>query len=136
MENHITLSRMHTPVEFWGSLLLVLFLLFLAVNAFFQPIAAASGFGVPLVDALDAFYLLVKSDRDLGSALALSALLWLGHRRALGLAVAGLSIEPIMDACLVSADSRGSVTYALAIHGSAALYAVFLSWRLLRRSHS
>lgn len=134
MENHITLSRKHAPLEFWGSLLLVLFLLFLAANTLYQPIAAASGFGVPLVDARDAFYLLVKSDRDLGSALALCALLWLSHRRAMGLAVAGMSIEPIMDACLVSTDPRGSLTYALAIHGSAALYTVFLSWRLLRRS--
>lgn len=116
------------------SLLLVAFLLLLAVRGLWVPVDAASGFGIPLADSLDAFYLRVKADRDLGSALAVGALLWLGERRALGALVLALTIEPIFDAGLLIGDPRGKLAYALAVHGSAAVYGLFLSWRLLRKA--
>jgi hypothetical protein len=125
-------SRAATPIEYWASVLLVFFLLLLAAGALLVPIAAASGFGIPLVDPLDAFYVRVRGDRDLAGALALGVLLWLGQRRALGVWVGALTIEPIIDACLVIADPRGQLAYALAVHGSAAIYGLVLSWRLLR----
>lgn len=128
MENK--LSRL----EYWMSALLVVFLLILAAGGLFGPVAAASGFGIPLADPLDAFYLRVKGDRDLACALTVGALLWLGERRALGLLVAALTIAPIFDAGLLLTDPRGQPVYALAVHGSAALYGVFLSWRLLRKA--
>ena len=124
---------LRTPVEFWMSVLLILFLLWLAVVAFWNPVPGATGFGIPLLDPLDAFYMRVKGDRDLGSALAVAALLWLGDRRALGALVLALTVEPILDCFLVASDPRGQLSYALTIHGSAAVYGLLLSWRLLRK---
>lgn len=136
MENTLprALDRERAPLDFWLSLVLALFLLLLAALALFVPIDAAAGFGIALAHPLDAFYLRVKGDRDLASAVVVIALLVLGERRALGAFVAAATIEPICDMFLSIADARGHVGYALAIHGSAALYCMLLSWRLLRKS--
>jgi len=121
------------PFEIGMTVLLVAFLLLLAAGGFLWPEAAAIGFGIPLVDPLDAFYLRVKGDRDLGAALAVGALLWLGERRALGVLLSAFTIEPICDAILLISDPRGQLAHALLVHGSAAVYCVLLSWRLLRK---
>jgi hypothetical protein len=121
------------PFELWMSVLLVAFLLYLAAGGFLWPVAAADGFGIPLVDPLDAFFLRVKGDRDLGAALAVGALLWIRDRRALGTLLLAFTIEPICDAMLLISDPRGRLAHALVVHGSAAVYCAFLSWRLLRK---
>jgi len=126
-------SQHLTPVELWMTVALVLFLLLLAALGTFVPVDAASGFGIPLADPLDAFYLRIKGDRDLGSALAVGALLWLGDRRALGAVILAMTIEPILDASLIIADPRGHLVQALTVHGSAVVYCMLLAWRLLRR---
>jgi hypothetical protein len=138
MENILPrpLTRQRAPLEFWMTGLLVLFLLLLAVRAGLQPVDAATGFGVPLDSALDGFYLRVKGDRDLACALMIAALLWLGERRALGVVVAAATLEPIADCALVIARAPSQLGYALAIHGSAALYAVVLSFLLLRQQRT
>jgi hypothetical protein len=135
MENTLTrpITLTRAPLEFWMTLLLLAFLLILAASAFFSPVASATGFGIPLANPLDAFYFRIKGDRDLATAVAIVALGCLRERRALGWLVAACTLEPIFDACLSIADGRGHVGYALAVHGSAALYSIVLSWRLLRR---
>lgn len=135
MENTLTQPTMTArgSLELWMTLLLAAFLLLLAANAFFAPIHNASGFGIPLADPLDAFYFRVKGDRDLAFGAAVLALLCLRERRALGWLVAAATLAPICDAFLSIADPRGHLGYALAVHGSAALYGALLSWRLLRR---
>jgi Domain of unknown function (DUF4267) len=136
MENTLaqTRSAAHASLDFWMIVLLASFLLVLAASAFFNPVASATGFGIPLANPLDAFYFRVKGDRDLASALAMIALTFLRERRALGWLIAAATLEPIFDALLSIGDARGHVGYALAVHGSAALYGAVLSWRLLRRS--
>lgn len=108
------------------------FLFFLAARGLLAPGPAARGFGIAVVDPADLFYLHVKADRDLSSALALVGLLWVGHRRALGAFVAAATMQPVLDAALSIADPRGHVGYALLVHGSAAGYGVVLAWLLLR----
>lgn len=136
MENTLTrpITAARAPLELWMTALLVAFLLLLTASALFAPVASATGFGIPLANPLDAFYFRVKGDRDLATAIAIIALACLRERRALGWLIAASTLEPIFDACLSIADARGHLGYALAVHGSAALYGAVLSWRLLRRS--
>ena len=114
-------------------LVLGLFLLFLAVRGFVAPAEAARGFGIAVVDPADLFYLRVKGDRDLFSAAALFLLMALRERRALGAFVGVATLQPFCDLWLSLADARGHAGYALAVHGSAALYCAGLAALLLRR---
>ena len=113
--------------------LLGLFLLFLALRGFVAPAEAARGFGIPVMDSTDLFYLRVKADRDLASAVVIFLLIARGERRALGAFVAVATIEPLCDLSLSLADARGHAAYAFPVHGSAALYCLFLAALLLRR---
>lgn len=124
-----TFSRL----ELGLALALGAFLLFLAVRGVGAPADAASGFGIPIRDPADLFYLRVKADRDLASAVTLLALTALRDRRALGIFVAAATLQPLSDLLLVASDARGHVGYALAVHGSAALYCLVLAALLLRR---
>ena len=124
-----TFSRL----EFGLAAVLGLFLLFLALRGFVAPAEAARGFGVPVVDSADLFYLRVKADRDLSSAAALFLLLAVRERRGLGAFVGAATAQPLFDLALSLADARGDAGYALAVHGSAALYCVVLAALLLRR---
>lgn len=110
-----------------------LFLLFLAVRGFMAPAEAARGFGIAVVDPADLFYLHVKADRDLGNAAAIFILMAMRERRALGGFVGVATVQPLCDMLLSMADARGHAGYALAVHGSAALYCVGLAALLLRR---
>ena len=123
-------------VEFVMTALLVAFLLLLAVRAFTVPAAAATGFGISVNDAADLFYVRVKGDRDLASALSLALLLALRQRMALAAFVGAAMVQPLCDLLLSVADERGRVGYALAVHGSAFVYCVVLVAVLLRRPTS
>lgn len=115
---------------------LVAFMLLLAVLGFVQPIDAAHGFGIDLASPLDAFYLHVKADRDL--AIGASFLALLLHRRAMPLALftGACTLAPVIDCLLVASDPRGHVGYALAVHGSAAIYGILTTWLLVRRARA
>ncbi len=110
-----------------------LFLLFLALRGFVAPAEAARGFGIPVVDPADLFYLRVKADRDLSCAAALFVLMARRERRALGAFVGVATVQPLCDLVLSLADARGHAGYALAVHGSAALYCAVVAALLLRR---
>jgi hypothetical protein len=115
--------------------ILALFMLLLAVRGFFASHAAATGFGIGIVDPADLFYLRVKGDRDLSTALALLALLALRRPLPLALFIGVATVQPIFDCLLVATHPRGSVAYALSVHGSAALYGIVLAL-LLWREHA
>jgi uncharacterized protein DUF4267 len=111
-------------VEFGLAAVLGLFLLFLALRGFVAPAEAASGFGIPVVDSADLFYLRVKADRDLTSAAALLLLIALRERRALAAFVGVATVQPLCDLALSLTDARGHAGFALAVHGSGAVYCV------------
>lgn len=116
--------------------LLAAFLLFLAVFGTLDPLAAAHGFGADLVAPADAFYLHVKADRDLALFAVLTALAIYRRPLPLALCVGPAVVAPVIDATLVALH-QGSLGYALAVHGSAAVYGVVttvLLWRAHRRS--
>jgi uncharacterized protein DUF4267 len=112
--------------------LLALFMLMLAIRGFLAPDAAAAGFGIKIVHPADLFYLRIKADRDLSTALALVGLMAL--RRPLPLAIFALAgtVQPLCDCLLSLADPRGNAVYALSVHGSAAVLCIGLALFLLR----
>jgi hypothetical protein len=90
---------------------------------------AAAGFGIVDPDG----YYIVKGVRDLAYALTALILLLLGQRRALGWVVLADSIIPIGD-CLAVMTHGGTVGYALAVHGSAAVLVLITAGLLLRET--
>src|SRR5262245_58144705 len=77
MENNDT-PRTEARLEVWSpafvmTAILTLFMLTLAVFALLAPHGAAVGFGIPVIHPNDLFYVRVKGDRDLSTALALMA---------------------------------------------------------------
>jgi len=127
-EGHLSVS---SPA-FVMTAILALFMLFLAFRGFLVPDAAAAAFGVPLTDPTDAFYLRVKGDRDLSTALALFALMALRRPLPLAIFVTAALVQPMCDFLLVVGDSRGSIVQALSVHGSAVVYVAVLSLLLFR----
>ncbi|GAA3668717.1 uncharacterized protein DUF4267 [Lentzea atacamensis] len=95
----------------------------------FNGHGAAAGFGI--VDPSG--YYVVKGVRDLAYGLTALILLLLKQRRALGWVVLADSIIPIGD-CLAVITSGGSVGYALAVHGSAAVLVLLTAGLLLRET--
>lgn len=90
---------------------------------------SAAGFGI----TDPAGYYVVKGVRDLAYALTALILLLMGQRRALGWVVLADSIIPIGD-CLAVITHGGTVGYALAVHGSAAVLVLFTAALLLRET--
>ncbi|ANZ38196.1 hypothetical protein BBK82_21150 [Lentzea guizhouensis] len=90
---------------------------------------AAAGFGI--VDPSG--YYVVKGVRDLAYALTALILLVLRQRRALGWVVLADSVIPIGDFFSV-VTSGGSLAYAAAVHGSAAVLVLITAALLLRES--
>jgi len=116
------------------AVVLAAFLLLLAVRGWLAPLDAAHGFGIDLAAPVDAFYLYVKGDRDLTLTAILIALLVYRRPAPLALFVAAACVAPVIDGSLVAADPRGHAGYALAVHGSAAIYGVVTA-ALLWRAH-
>lgn len=90
---------------------------------------AAAGFGI----ADPTGYYVVKGVRDIAYALTALILLVMGHRRALGWVVLADSIIPIGD-CIAVMTHGGTVGYALAVHGSAAVLVLITAALLLRET--
>lgn len=90
------------------------------------------GFGVPVANPADLFYVQIKGDRDLSTALALIGLMVLRRPLPLAIFVAAATVQPLFDCLLVMTNASGSAVYALSVHGSAAVYGVVLALLLLR----
>lgn len=114
--------------------ILAAFMAWIGVNGFLDPLGAAHGFGIDLAAPADAFYLHVKADRDLSIAVLLVGLLMYRRAAPLTVVVAALCIAPLADCVLSLLDARGHAGYALAVHGSAALYGI-VTTALLVRAH-
>jgi len=104
------------------------------LNFLFNGPGAAAGFGItPWPDGAAAGYYLVKGVRDVAYGLVVLILLLLGQRRALGWVVLADAIIPIGDGIAVMTHG-GTVGYALAVHGSAAVLVLVTAGLLLREA--
>ena len=121
-----------SSLAFVMTAILALFMLFLALRGFLVPHAAAVGFGIPIENPADLFYLRVKGDRDLSTALALIGLMALRRPLPLAIFITAAIAQPLFDCILVLSDSRGGAVQALSVHGSAVVYLIGLSLLLFR----
>ena len=121
--------RMSAP-SFVMAAALVAFMLFLGARGLFFPEQAAHGFGLPLLDG-DAPWLRIKAGRDLSVGLSIAALLVLRMRAALGVLLLAGGIIPLLDCIISIVSPDGHVPYALAVHGSAAVFTFGLGAWLL-----
>ena len=131
-----SLSWRRGSPSFVAASLLAAFMLFLAARGFADPVSAAKGFGLALLDRGDQVFLWIKAGRDLGIGLMLAALLALRLRSALGHVVLVASVMPLVDFLVTSTSARGSFPYALAVHAPAVVYGVVLGIALLRPSRA
>jgi hypothetical protein len=115
---------------------LAAFMFLLAARGFLVPAEAAHGFGIDIEAPADLFYLHIKAGRDLGWGLLFAGLLFLRQRAPLRVAVAAATACPLVDCVASILDPRGHVGYALAVHGSAAVFGVVLVALLRPRRQS
>ncbi|MDX8030838.1 DUF4267 domain-containing protein [Lentzea sp. BCCO 10_0856] len=115
-----------TTIMAW---LVVLAGLCFGLNYLLNGHGAAAGFGI--VDP--AGYYIVKGVRDIAYALTALILLLMKQRRALGWVVLADAIIPIGD-CLAVMTHGGTVGFALAVHGSAAVLVLLTAGLLLRET--
>lgn len=113
------------------TLLLGAFMLFLSLRGALDPVSAARGFGLTDSGSEVIPWLYVKAGRDLGLALAMFALVAIRQRKAAGVFVLACIVMPTVDALTVM-HGGASLAFALAVHGSAALYGAVLAAALLR----
>ncbi|WP_309112111.1 DUF4267 domain-containing protein [Saccharothrix sp.] len=92
---------------------------------------AAAGFGItPWPTDEGAGYYVVKGVRDIAYGTTALILLLMGHRKALGYVILSNAIMPIGD-CIAVATHGGTIGYALAVHGSAAVMVILIGVLLL-----
>jgi hypothetical protein len=106
-------------VLFWLALLIALGIIFIGVRFLFQPLAAATAFGVPARGSPNFAYLWAKGTRDIVSGLLLLAFLW-GHagRRLVAVFLAVAALIPLGDFVNVALNTGTRHAGALFTHGS------------------
>ncbi|RKT74281.1 uncharacterized protein DUF4267 [Saccharothrix variisporea] len=92
---------------------------------------AAAGFGIsPWPTDGGSGYYIVKGVRDIAYGLTALILLLMGHRKALGFVILADTVMPLGD-CIAVMTHGGTVAYALAVHGSAAVLVALIGVLLL-----
>ncbi|MEU4443355.1 DUF4267 domain-containing protein [Actinosynnema sp. NPDC050801] len=119
----------HQRVNTGLAVLVVLAGFYFGLSFLLNPQGSAAGFGIdPWPEGSG--YFVVKGVRDIAYALTALILLLFGHRRALGWVVLADAIIPIGD-CIAVFTNGGTVAYALAVHGSAAVLVLVIGASLL-----
>ncbi len=126
------MKRLATVLAVLGGL----FIIYIGVIFLVNPLDSAAAFGVTSWPTHDGTaFLAVKAVRDIASGLVIFALLFTGHRRALGWALLALAFAPTGDMVIVLSDG-GSIAMALGVHGLTALAVVANAVLLLRERTS
>jgi hypothetical protein len=125
----MTLTRLNTAL----AALVVVAGLYFGLNFLLNPDAAA-GFGItPWPTGNGTGYYVVKAARDISYALVALVLLVTGQRRALGWVVLVDTVIPLGDFAAVITHG-GTLGFALAVHGSAAVLVAVAGLLLLRET--
>ncbi|MFJ4778835.1 DUF4267 domain-containing protein [Streptomyces sp. NPDC088762] len=108
------------------------FILYIGCSYLLAPQAMAADFGIPSWPRNEgAAFLYVKGVRDIATGLVILALLFTGHRRALGWAMAAITFAPAGDMVIVL-TSGGPAGTAYGVHGFTALAVAVTAGLLLR----
>lgn len=103
-------------------------IIFIGIREFFEPGAAARGFGVPLLDPRDGDLLAIKAARDVASGVLALTFLGLRDRLFLSCTIAALTLIPIFDGLIVYRHAAWTFTPIILIHwGTAALMLVIVA---------
>jgi len=125
----------HQRINTVLAVLVVLAGFYFGLSFLLDPQNSAAGFGIDPWPR-EPGYFVVKGVRDIAYALTALILLLLRHRRAIGWVVLADAVIPIGD-CIAVMTNGGTVAYALAVHGSAAvlvlLTAASLLWETRKR---
>ncbi|MCF2530064.1 DUF4267 domain-containing protein [Yinghuangia soli] len=123
----MTTKRITTVLAVLGGL----FLLYIGIGYLAAPQSMAEGFGLTTITGDEGTgFLRVKGDRDVTLGLVIFALLFAGQRKALGWAMAAMTVAPLSDMLLVL--DEGSAATAFSVHGSAAVVVALTAGLLLR----
>jgi hypothetical protein len=115
-------------VLFWFALLIALGIIFIGARFLFQPLAAATAFGVPARGSPTFAYLWAKGTRDIVSGLLLLAFLGVhAGRRLVAVFLAVAALIPIGDFVNVALNMGTRHAAALVMHGSTAVAMVILA---------
>ncbi|MEV0388485.1 DUF4267 domain-containing protein [Nonomuraea sp. NPDC050643] len=120
---------MLTPIAYSLAVVLSLFIIFIGARFLVQPVAAASGYGVPAKPAGDAAYLTIKGLRDLTSGVIGLALLAFADADAAGWFMLAVALVPLGDTLIVLRHG-GTKATAFGIHFATAVI-VLISAALL-----
>ncbi|MFI7246145.1 DUF4267 domain-containing protein [Streptomyces qinglanensis] len=107
------------PLAYGLAVVLDLFVVFIGLRFFFQPQAAAAGYGVPAKQDGDPAYLTVKGLRDLVSGLLGLALLAFSNAEAAAWFMLVISLTPLGDTVIVLRNG-GTKAAAFGIHAATA----------------
>ncbi|MBE9498765.1 MULTISPECIES: DUF4267 domain-containing protein [Streptomyces] len=107
------------PLAYGLAVVLDLFVVFIGLRFFFQPRAAAAGYGVPAKPDGDSAYLTVKGLRDLVSGLLGLALLAFSDAAAAAWFMLVISLTPLGDTVIVLRNG-GTKAAAFGIHAATA----------------
>ncbi|MBO2458053.1 DUF4267 domain-containing protein [Actinomadura violacea] len=120
---------MLTPLAYGLAIVLDLLVIFIGLRFFFQPRAAAAGYGVPAREGGDPAYLTIKGLRDLVSGILGLALLAFSGADAAAWFMLVIALTPLGDTVIVLRHG-GTKAVAFGIHFATAL-AVLVSAILL-----
>ncbi|WP_157107152.1 DUF4267 domain-containing protein [Nocardia grenadensis] len=124
----ITTRRIATALSLIGAA----FILYIGISYLITPESIATGFGLPAWPTGDAAaFMNLKGVRDTVSGILILALLALGQRFALGVAMLVIALIPIGDMATVLAYD-GSTATAFGVHGLTAVLVGITGLLLIR----
>jgi hypothetical protein len=115
-------------ILFWFALLIALGIIFIGARFLFQPLTAATEFGVPARGSPSFAYLWAKGTRDIVSGLLLLAFLGVhAGRRLVAVFLAVAALIPLGDFVNVALNEGTRHAGALVVHGSTFVTMVILA---------
>jgi hypothetical protein len=114
------------------TLIVGLGIIFIGIREFFDPGAAARGFGVPLLDPRDGDFLAIKAARDVAAGVLALTFLGLRDRLFLSCAIGALTLIPIFDGLIVFRHAAWIFTPFILIHWGTAAFMLFIVVLLTR----
>lgn len=119
-------------VSFWMTLLVAAGIIFIGARFIVSPLVGAEGFGIPISDAKDLPFGIIKGIRDIFSGLVLLPFLFLRMRKSTAIALTTAIIVPATDFCTVLMTNGPQDLQHLLVHGLTVVYMVITSILLFR----
>jgi hypothetical protein len=110
----------------WMTLIIGFGIIAIGIREFYQPGAAARGFGVPLLDPHDGALLAIKAARDVAAGILALTFLLRRDRRNLALVMGVLTLIPVFDGLIVLRHAEWAFTPFILIHWGTAAFMIVI----------